>query len=54
MEYFHDEIELADIQNVESMLESKIAYMKSNGYPENEIKEIENALSVVSDLTYDL
>lgn len=54
MEYLHDEIELADIQNVESMLESKIAYMESNGYDFAEIREIKKALNIVRDLTYDL
>jgi len=55
MKYFYDEIELADIQNVEAMLQAKLKYIKTNSpYATYEINRIETALDVVGDLYFDL
>jgi len=54
-EYFHDEIELADIQAVESVIESRLEHYKKN-YPQafREIRNMEVALEVMSDLYAEL
>lgn len=49
------EIELAIIQDIESVLESKIEWYKKNEpQARREIEDMETALRVVSDLYYDL
>lgn len=54
-EYFHDDIELADIQAVESVIESRLEHYRKN-YPQafNEIEYMETALRVMSDLYMEL
>ena len=54
-EYFIPEIELADIQNVESMLTEKLKHYKKN-YPNAtyDIGNMEIVLSVLNDLYTDL
>lgn len=54
-EYFHDEIELADIQRVESVVNSRLNHYIEN-YPKafREIEDMEATLEVLSDLYAEL
>lgn len=52
---YHGEVELADINSVENMLENKIDFIKQNEpYATTTISELETALYHVRDLIYDI
>ena len=54
-EYFIPDIELADIQNTETMLREKLEHYKKNyPYATYDISDMEIALGVLNDLYADL
>ena len=53
--YWHNDVEIADIQAVESLIKSKLNYYKSNyPYAYREIVQMQDALNVLNDIEYDL
>ena len=53
--YWKNDVELADIQAVESMLEYRLDYYKEKyPYAFREIVNMQDALNVLNDLEYDL
>lgn len=52
---YHGEVELADINSVENMLEHKIEFIKRNEpYAKITIADLEHALYVIGDLVNDI